>query len=131
MRLLLDTHAFLWYMAGADELSGLARELIDDRANERLLSAAVPWEMAIKYSLGKLEIAEPFESLIPRLIEQNGMSLLGVTLEHTSAVATLPYPVEKHRDPFDRLMIAQSKVEGIPIVSVDSRFDDYEVERLW
>lgn len=131
MRVLIDTHAFLWYMAGAGELSDLARELIDDRANERQLSAAVPWEIAIKYSLGKLEFAEPYESLVPRLIEQNGLSLLHVTVEHTSAVATLPYPNAKHRDPFDRLMIAQSKVEDIPIISVDSRFDDYQVERLW
>lgn len=131
MRVLLDTHAFLWYMAGSDKLSDLARELIEDRDNERLLSTAVPWEIAIKYSLGKIELVEPFESLIPRLIEQNGLSLLGITVEHTSAVATLPYPDSKHRDPFDRLMIAQSRVEGIPIISVDSRFDDYEVERIW
>lgn len=131
MRLLLDTHAFLWYMAGSGELSDLARELIEDDSNERLLSTAAPWEMAIKYSLGRLELAEPFESLIPRLIEQNGLSLLDITVEHTSAVAALPYPDSKHRDPFDRLMIAQCKVEGIPIISIDSRFDDYEVERLW
>ena len=131
MRLLLDTHAFLWYMAGDEQLSERARDLIDDTGNERLLSAAVPWEIAIKYSLGKLELGEPFESLIPRLIEQNGLSLLGITVEHTSAVAALPYPDNEHRDPFDRLMIAQSRVEGIPIVSIDARFDEYEVERLW
>ena len=131
MQFLIDTHAFLWYMAGDNQLSVKSKDLIDDQTNDRLLSAAVPWEIAIKYSIGKLQLGEPFESLIPRLIRKNGLSLLPITVEHTAAVALLPYPATKHRDPFDRLMIAQSQVEGIPIVSDDDRFDDYEIERLW
>lgn len=131
MRFLIDTHAFLWYMAGDDQLSQRARGLVDDLSNDRLLSAAVPWEIAIKYSIGKLDLGEPFESLIPRLLQANDLSLLPITVEHTAAVALLPYPATRHRDPFDRLMIAQSQVEGIPIVSDDDRFDDYNVERLW
>ena len=131
MRFLIDTHAFLWYMTGDGQLSEKAREMIDDRSNDRLLSAAVPWEIAIKNSIGKLELGEPFEALIPRLIKNNGLSLLSITVEHTAAVALLPYPPTRHRDPFDRLMIAQGQVEDIPIVSDDGRFDDYAVGRIW
>lgn len=131
MRFLIDTHAFLWYMAGDPRLSTNARTLMDDESNERLLSVAVPWEIAIKNSLGKLDLDEPFESLIPRLIRTNDLVLLPIHVEHTAAVAILSYPPGGHRDPFDRLMIAQSQVEDIPIVSIDGSFDEYDVERVW
>ena len=132
MRFLIDTHAFLWYMAGNRKITAKAIDLIDDSTNnDRLLSAAALWEIAIKYSKGRLELKEPFESLIPRLIQQNSLSILDITIKHTAAVATLPYPASGHKDPFDRLMIAQCQVEQIPIVSCDDKFDAYNIQRWW
>ena len=84
--------------------------------------------MAIKASIGKLNLAEPFDVLVPREVQQNGFQLLAIEMAHTSAVATLPL---HHRDPFDRLLIAQAKVEQIPIVGIDPAFDAYSVTRLW
>jgi PIN domain nuclease of toxin-antitoxin system len=131
MRLLLDTHAFLWYMAGDPQLSVNAKESIDDRSNKRHLSTASLWEMAIKYSNGKLKLIEPYELLIPRLLRVNAIKILSIKLKHTKEVANLPCPDRKHRDPFDRLIIAQSKVENIPLISIDSKFDVYGIQRVW
>lgn len=131
MRVLLDTHAFLWYMAGDDQLSAEARRLVDDRSNERVLSAASLWEMAIKSSRGRLDLGAPFGVLIPRLIRTNGLIVLGVTIDHAAAVATLQFPRSGHRDPFDRLLVAQSMVEGVPLLSRDGALDDYGVLRVW
>jgi len=128
MRPLLDTHSFLWFISGSPNLSRTARTLIEDAANQPFLSVASLWEMAIKLSLGKLSLGEPFEVLIPRQMELNGINLLGIEIEHTAVVARLPF---HHRDPFDRLLVAQAVVERMPIVSADAAFDAYEVERLW
>jgi PIN domain nuclease of toxin-antitoxin system len=131
MRLLLDTHAFLWFVADDPQLSKRARNLIEDPVNERLLSAASHWEMAIKVSLGKLTLTEPFSVFIPRELQTNQVDILPVELRHSVQLATLPFPPGNHRDPFDRLIIAQGIVEGLPIVSADSKFDAYAVTRLW
>jgi PIN domain nuclease of toxin-antitoxin system len=128
MKLLLDTHAFLWFIMGDPRLSATARSLIEDENNEKLLSVASLWEMAIKVSIGKLSLAEPFDVLVPREIKQNGFQLLGIDMAHTAVVAALPL---HHRDPFDRLLIAQAKVEQVPIIGADSVFDAYLVKRLW
>ena len=128
MRLLLDTHSFLWFISGSTNLSPTARTLIEDASNQPLLSAASLWEMAIKLSLGKLSLAQPFEVLIPQQMRLNGIKLLGIEIEHTAAVSKLPF---HHRDPFDRLLIAQAMVEQMPIVSADTAFDTYPVKRLW
>lgn len=128
MKLLLDTHAFLWFIAGSASLSGDARALIEDGTNERWLSVASLWEMAIKTSLGKLTLSAPFDVLIPQQLNLNGVELLDIKMTHASLVATLPF---HHRDPFDRLLIAQAIVEQMPIVSVDPAFDAYAVTRLW
>ncbi|HEX7957359.1 MAG TPA: type II toxin-antitoxin system VapC family toxin [Pyrinomonadaceae bacterium] len=128
MRLLLDTHAFLWFLMGDPRLSASARALIQDVANERLLSVGSLWEMAIKTSLGKLALSAPFDVLIPQQLAINGVEPLGISVEHTAVVSTLPF---HHRDPFDRLIIAQATVESIPIVSMDTAFDMYAVKRLW
>jgi PIN domain nuclease of toxin-antitoxin system len=128
VRLLLDTHSFLWFINGSPQISTNARTLIEDASNQPLLSAASLWEMAIKLSLGKLSLAQPFEVLIPQQMRLNGIKLLGIEIEHTAAVSKLPF---HHRDPFDRLLIAQAMVEQMPIVSADMAFDTYSIKRLW
>ena len=128
MRLLLDTHSFLWFVSGSPQLSTTARTLIEDASNQPFLSVASLWEMAIKVSLGKLSLGQPFETLIPQQLSLNGIALLGITISHTAVVAKLPF---HHRDPFDRLLTAQAIVEQMPIVSGDSSFDAYAVTRLW
>jgi len=128
MRLLLDTHSFLWFIAGSDKISVAARELIEDSANEPLLSIASLWEMAIKVSIGKLKLAHPFETLIPEQMKLNGIGTLNIRVEHVSQVVQLPF---HHRDPFDRLLIAQALVEDMPIVGADGMFDAYTVTRMW
>ena len=128
MKLLLDTHAFLWFIMGSPNLSANARALIEGGANEKLFSVASLWEMAIKLSIGKLTLAAPFDVLIPQQLGLNGIELLNINTDHAAAVATLPF---HHRDPFDRLLIAQATVEKMPIVSIDTAFDAYSVKRLW
>ncbi len=128
MNLLLDTHAFLWFITNDSKLSVTAQTLIQSPANRRLLSLASVWEMAIKLSLGKLKLAQPFAQFIPEQLRLNRIELLPIQFAHTATVATLPF---HHRDPFDRLMVAQCQVEGIPVVSNDPAFDAYSVQRLW
>jgi len=128
MRVLLDTQAFLWFITDDSKLSVSARSLIENPDNERLFSIASLWETAIKMSLGKLELEKPFEELIPRQLELNDIDVLAIEIEQLKKVAALPF---HHRDPFDRLIIVQSLVEQLPIVSSDTKFDDYGIERLW
>lgn len=128
MRLLLDTHSFLWFIGGDKSLSAYARSLIEDDANEVFLSVASLWEIAIKVSLGKLRLEQPFDLLIPQQLYVNNIELCAITIQHASAVATLPF---HHRDPFDRLLIAQALVEQFPIIGQDQIFDAYAVQRIW
>jgi PIN domain nuclease of toxin-antitoxin system len=128
MKLLLDTHTFIWFIMGSPNLSASARTLIEDVANEKFLSIASLWEIAIKLSIGKLTLSAPFDALIPQQLSINGFELLNIEIEHAAVVATLPF---HHRDPFDRLLIAQAMVEKMPIVSIDAVFDAYPVTRLW
>lgn len=128
MRLLLDTHSFLWFIGGDEHLSLTARALIEDATNDVFLSVASLWEMAIKISLGRLQLAQPFETFIPQQMSLNRVGVLGITISHIAKVATLPF---HHRDPFDRLLIAQALVEQMPIVGRDPEFDAYGITRLW
>ena len=128
MRLLLDTHAFLWFIMGSERLSGKAKGLIEHYGDERLLSTASLWEMAIKLSLSRLSLAQPLDVLIPEQLRLNGINVLSIELSHIAVVVTLPF---HHRDPFDRLLVAQSIVEGLPIVSADVALDAYGVNRQW
>jgi len=128
MRLLLDTHAFLWFIMGSANLSANARALIEDPANERLLSVASLWEIAIKTSLGKLTLSARFDELIPAQLKLNGIDLLNIKVDHLSTRTTLPF---HHRDPFDRLIIAQANVEKLSVISLDGAIDAYGVTRLW
>lgn len=128
MRLLLDTHAFLWFIAGDPRLSAPARAAIEDPANDKVVSAASAWEMAIKVSLGKLSLTEPFDVLVPRELARNGFRLLPIELSHAATVATLTF---HHRDPFDRALIAQALAEQMAIVSADAAFDADGIQRIW
>ena len=128
MKLLLDTHTLLWFIAGSASLSAYARSFIEDSANEKFVSIVSIWETAIKVSLGKMSLSAPFDVLFPNQLEVNGFELLPVKVEHTSVVTTLPF---HHRDPFDRLLIAQAIEEKMTLLSVDNVFDDYGVTRLW
>ena len=128
MNLLLDTHAFLWFIAGNSSLSRKARAAIEDENNRLLLSVASLWEIAIKVSLGKIKLSEPFGTLIPEQLTANGIDLLDISVEHAALVATMPF---HHRDPFDRLIAAQARVENITLISTDEVFEVYEIVRLW
>ena len=129
MRLLLDTHAFLWFVQGSTTLSNKARILIEDPANQPLLSMASLREMAIKLSLGKLSFTQSFETFVPQQMRANGIALLDIRLRHVASVANLPF---HHRDPFDRLLIAQAIVEQLPLLSADPAFATYSmIKCLW
>ncbi len=104
------------------------RQLMDDGGNELFISIASLWEIAIKFSIGKLNLQQPFDAMFPEQLETNSIEIIGITIDHLKAVSSLPF---HHRDPFDRLIIAQSKVEGLSIISVDTVFDDYGVRREW
>ncbi len=131
MDVVLDTHAFLWFANGDSRLSSTARELIADRSSTRYLSTASLWEMAIKVSIGKLTLAVPYDILVPAVVEANGLDLLSISMAHASGVAQLAFPRRDHRDPFDRLIVAQCQAENLPLVSADDKLDAYEISRLW
>ena len=128
MRLILDTHKFLWYIFGDPQLSSEANTLLQNPANEKLLSTASPWEVGIKVSTGKLKLSRPLEAYFEEQMQLNSIAMLPITLAHIARVSTLPF---HHRDPFDRMLIAQSLVEGIPIISADAVLDAYGVVRYW
>lgn len=128
MRLLLDTHAFLWYVWDAPELSATAISLIEDVDNEKCVSIASLWEMAIKVSTGRLALKRPFNDIKSELIDGNGFELLPIEFSHTVTLSTLPF---HHKDPFDRLLIAQSLTDNLSLISNESIFDSYGVQRRW
>jgi len=124
MNLLLDTQAFLWFESGDSRLTTLARQAIQDPANTKFISLATYWEIAIKDSLGKLELRVSFDDLF----DLKGYSRLDIIGEHLKVLRTLPM---LHRDPFDRLLIAQALSEGFDVVGSDSQFDLYGVKKMW
>jgi PIN domain nuclease of toxin-antitoxin system len=128
MRLLLDTHSFLWFVDGSPQLSAAARILIEDAVNDVFLSVASVWEIAIKIGAGKLDLGQPIERRIPEELRDNDIELLNITVDHTAVVAVLPL---HHRDPFDRMLVAQAQAEQMPIISSDAALDAYGVTRLW
>ena len=127
-RLLLDTHAFLWWVNDSPELSAAARLAIADSGNACFLSLASCWEMAIKSSLGKLRLTKPVERFVTEHLAVNGFRLLNINLRHAAKVENLPF---NHRDPFDRLLIAQAMTDKLTIVSADKVFAGYTVKVLW
>lgn len=128
MRSLLDTHAFLWFATGDPRVGKQAHDVLEEIENEILVSVASLWEIAIKASLDKLELKEPFAELIPRQLLGNEIGILPIELKHLAVLTDFPF---HHRDPFDRLLIAQAISEGIPILSGDPAFRDYPVQVIW
>lgn len=129
MRVLLDTHAFLWWITDAPQLSPRARKIIGDGENDLLLSAASGWEIAVKAKLGRIQQLP--NDLISFLLEQmtsNAIESLPVQMVHALHVHTLP---DHHRDPFDRLLIAQAQLEHLSILTVDPQFARYSIKTLW
>jgi PIN domain nuclease of toxin-antitoxin system len=128
VNILLDTHTFLWFVDDNPRLSQAARVLIEAEDSQPFLSMASLWEMAIKISLGKLQLEQPYESFIPQQLAFNGIGVLNISMEHTAGIAQLPF---HHRDPFDRLIAVQSKIEKMTLVSADPSFDAYKIQRVW
>jgi PIN domain nuclease of toxin-antitoxin system len=127
-RALLDTHSFIWFIGGSERLSPRARTLIEAEENTVYVSAASLWEIAIKHSLGKLDLGRPFAELIPEELEQQRIGVMQIEIPHLVTLVTLP---PHHRDPFDRLIAAQALSEGLPVIGVDPALDAYGVTRLW
>jgi PIN domain nuclease of toxin-antitoxin system len=128
LRLLLDTHAFLWWLAGSDRLSAPARRAIEDEGNDILISAASAWEIATKYRLGKLPGAGEVALDIPGAIAGQGFAELKITVDDAGRAGSLP---GVHRDPFDRMLIAQGLARNLVLISSELVFDSYGVRRHW
>lgn len=125
---LLDTHTFLWMATEPDRLGAAARARIEDVESRLLLSVASVWEMAIKKSLGKLELPSSVEEFVDDQLAATDTRLLEVGTAHAGRVEFLAW---HHRDPFDRLLVAQALHEGLPVLGLDADFDRYGVERIW
>ncbi len=128
MRLLLDTHAFLWWCADDVRLSEGARQGIADAANEVYVSAASGWEIAIKARIGKLELGRAPEAFMLRMLERHAFGVLPITLRHALYDYALP---TYHSDPFDRLLIVQAQLENLTLVTNDNQIARYDVSSLW
>ena len=122
MRILLDTHCWLWLQADPGKFSSATLSLLEDPAHELLLSAASCWELSIKYSLGKLPLPEPAETYVLKRLERHGVIGLSIELRHALHAGTLPM---LHRDPFDRLLVAQAQLEGLALPTADSKVRAY------
>jgi PIN domain nuclease of toxin-antitoxin system len=127
MRLLLDTHAFIWFVDGNSKLSSAARAAIDDVSNAVYLSVASAWELAILVSLKRITLQRTVKEYVAVYTEKNAIDLLPVTLDHIGGIVDLPF---HHRDPFDRLLIAQAKSNDLTLVSADNAFEQYKVNIL-
>jgi PIN domain nuclease of toxin-antitoxin system len=125
---LLDTHALYWFIEGDPQLSPLALTTVGDPDNEVLVSPSSYWEMAIKISIGKWQLNQPYQDFLDIGFTQYGFKILPILPTHTNRLIGLPF---HHRDPFDRLLVAQALVEQIPIVSADASLDSYSVQRMW
>ncbi len=128
MNLLLDTHALLWFVWDDTKLSQGAKEAIEDTANLKFVSIATCWEISIKCGLKKLSLGEPAATFLSRELSKNGFQLLGITLAHATAIEQLPL---HHRDPFDRMLIAQAQLNSFTLVSCDQTLDQYGITRKW
>ena len=128
MKLLLDTHTFIWWVGEPEKLSSDALAHLDNEDNELMLSVVSVWEMQIKSQLGKLKLNVPLGELVESQRQANGVRVLAIELEHVLALNSLP---ALHKDPFDRLLIAQGQIEDAHIVSRDKMFAGYPVKVLW
>lgn len=127
MAYLLDTHAFLWFLNGSDQLSKEAQKAIENTSDLKYISTVSFWEMAIKISLKKLELSTAYKELLVQTIK-NGFEILPLTFDHSVKVMNLEF---YHRDPFDRMLISQAITEKLTIISKDKHFENYPVKILW
>ena len=128
MKVLLDTHAFLWLISGDDRLSETAQQTFLDPGNIMFLSAASLWELCIKMSLGKLSLKSGWLKTIQDEMEVNAIQWLSIEMPHCVELTNLPF---HHRDPFDRMLVAQAMVEDMQLLSRDNRLSSYEIKRIW
>lgn len=128
MRLLVDTHAMLWWLRDDSRLSPRARAILEDGGNELLWSLASSWEIAVKIRSGKLDLDRPLERLYADLVTEQGVVLLPVSHDHCARVADLPL---HHRDPFDRMLVVQAQHARVPLLTADPKLGAYEVQLLW
>ena len=132
MKFLIDTHTFIWFTEGSTELSAVSRGILEDMSNDFYISISSLWEMSIKVGLGKLTLKVGDYAKVIDLVNENGFQMLGINFSHTLENTKLPL---HHRDPFDRIIIAQAIVENMDIISKDAIFDDYlsdkSVKRIW
>lgn len=128
MKLLLDTHAFLWFVLDDPKLSLSARQAIESDSNQVCISPASYWEIAIKISLGKYRLNGSFEAFWDTGMRRNDITVLPIEIRHAATLAAMPF---HHKDPFDRLVVAQALAEQLSLVSADLRLDAYGVSRIW
>ena len=128
MKLLLDTHAYLWFIAGSEALSSLARQAIESPENTKYVSVASLWEITVKHSLGKLTLEPGLARVLGEYVSDNGFAVLPIATGHLLELSRLPF---HHRDPFDRLIIAQCRDEQAAVCSADRAFGDYDIDVVW
>ena len=128
MRLILDTHTLIWSVDDPSKVSSAAMTAMTDPANERFISAATIWELAIKVGQGKLTLSLPYREWIERAIDDLDLAILPITVKYGERQAQLP---DHHRDPFDRLIVAQALVDQFRVVSIDAQLDAYGIDRIW
>jgi PIN domain nuclease of toxin-antitoxin system len=126
MKALLDTHAFLWYLLGDPNLSSKAKEVIDTKTGLYFSIASI-WKISIKINIGKLQLKRPFQD-IPKELQYINAQILPITFEDTESYLSLPL---NHRDPFDRILVAQAMNHSLVLISRDSAFDAYSIQRVW
>jgi PIN domain nuclease of toxin-antitoxin system len=127
MNLLLDTHSLIWFLSGDEKLSDNARSLIENSGNSKFVSIATIWELAIKISINKFNFSKGFKSFL-ELINENGFEILPITFDHALKVSKLEF---KHRDPFDRLLIAQCMAEKLILITKDENIKQYSIKTIW
>jgi PIN domain nuclease of toxin-antitoxin system len=127
MDLLLDTHSLIWFLNGDEKLSDKAKSVIEDSSNSKIVSIASIWEIAIKISLDKFRFPKGFKHFLD-MVEDNGFEILPITFEHALELSTLEFI---HRDPFDRLLIAQCKSDNLVIVTKDDNIKRYNIKTIW
>jgi len=128
MKYLLDTHAFLWFVTDDNRLSSKAKSIIQDSNNEIYFSAASAWEISIKTKLGRLKLGRNLESFIIEQLTENSFGPLAITVSHSLYTEKLP---QIHKDPFDRIMISQSKIENMVMITRDREIREYKVSTVW
>lgn len=128
MNLLLDTHSFLWFVSASTRLTPTAKAAIEDPNNQKWVSIVSCWEISIKFGLGKLSLSDAVDVFLSQQLATNHFSVLPIELSHVCLVSRLPL---HHRDPFDRLLIAQAQIESLGVVGCDHAFDPYGIQRIW